>query len=235
MSSIGPGSASYFADVSRELMEGADERPTLDTVVQRAVDVVPGCDSCSLTLRRRRNRTETVAASSELAARADQLQYDLEEGPCLEAAVASEPQVSHKLISSTHWPTWGPRVAEMGVHSVVSIQLSTTDKVLGALNFYGGQPDCFTPDDIDLAAIYATHATNALAAARLATGLRTALHSRHMIGVAQGILMQTYDLTMEQAFELLRRYSSHTNTKLGDVAEYVVGHRRLPDHESPSP
>ena len=65
----------------------------------------------------------------------------------------------------------------------------------------------------------------------MSSGLRTALHSRHMIGVAQGILMQLYELNMDQSFELLRRYSSHTNTKLGEVAEYVVANRALPDDE----
>ena len=67
--------------------------------------------------------------------------------------------------------------------------------MLGALNLYAGTPDAFIRDDVDVAEIYATHATNALTAARLSSGLRTALHSRHMIGVAQGILMQLYELS----------------------------------------
>jgi GAF domain-containing protein len=214
-------------------MEVAGEHPTVQAVVDRAVEVVPGCACCSLTLRRRRNRVETVAASSEVARGADQLQYDLGEGPCLEAALAGEPKVANTLRSSSDWPSWGPRAAETGVQAVVSVQLATADEVLGALNFYGAEPNAFTTEDVDLAAIYATHATNALAAARLASGLRTALHTRHRIGIAQGILMHTYDLTMEQSFELLRRYSSHTNTKLGEVADHVVDHGVLPGDGTP--
>ena len=72
------------------------------------------------------------------------------------------------------------------------------------------------------------HATNALNSARLVSGLQTAVHSRHLIGVAQGILMATYDLTMDQSFELLRRYSSQTNTKIRDVAQHVVDTGALP-------
>jgi AmiR/NasT family two-component response regulator len=101
--------------------------------------------------------------------------------------------------------------------------------VLGALNFYSTDPDAFTREDVDLAEVYTTHATNALTAARMSSGLRTALHSRHMIGVAQGILMHLYGLSMDQSFELLRRYSSHTNTRLSEVAEHVVQHGGLPD------
>jgi GAF domain-containing protein len=224
-----PPSASFFAQVSKDLMQIGEETPTLQSVVEHAVDVVPACDWASVTLRRRRNRTETVAASSDVARQADQLQYDLGEGPCLEVAVTGEPRLSNRLDGSQDWPRWGPRVAETGVHALLGIQLSTADEVLGALNLYSGEPDAFTREDIDVAEVYATHATNALTAARMSSGLRTALHTRHMIGVAQGILMQTYELSMDQSFELLRRYSSHTNTKLGEVAEYVVQHRALPD------
>ena len=34
--------------------------------------------------------------------------------------------------------------------------------------------------------------------------------------------MQNYGIDMEQAFEVLRRYSSHKNIKLREVAEHVV-------------
>ena len=78
------------------------------------------------------------------------------------------------------------------------------------------------------------HATNALNSARLVSGLQTAVHSRHLIGVAQGILMSTYDLTMDQSFELLRRYSSQTNTKIRDVAQHVVDSGSLPRNGDPS-
>ena len=118
------------------------------------------------------------------------------------------------------------------MHALLGIELSTADEVLGALNLYAGTDGAFTRDDLDVAEVYATHATNALTAARMSSGLRTALHTRHMIGVAQGILMQLYELSMEQSFELLRRYSSHSNTKLGEVAEYVVTHRALPDSDA---
>jgi GAF domain-containing protein len=229
-----PRSASFFAQVSADLMQLGEERPTLQSVVEHAVEVVPACDWASVTLRRRRNRTETVAASSDIAREADQLQYELEEGPCLEAAKTGEPRLSNRLEDTEDWPRWGPRASKIGVNAILGIELSTTDEVLGALNLYAGTAGAFSRDDIDVAEVYATHATNALTAARMSSGLRTALHSRHMIGVAQGILMHEYGLTMDQSFELLRRYSSHSNTKLSDVAEHVVQHGSLPDQDSGS-
>jgi AmiR/NasT family two-component response regulator len=56
-----------------------------------------------------------------------------------------------------------------------------------------------------------------------------ALDSRKLIGQAQGILMERFDLDDTHAFEVLRRYSQDSNIKLRDVAQIVVETRRLPD------
>jgi AmiR/NasT family two-component response regulator len=53
--------------------------------------------------------------------------------------------------------------------------------------------------------------------------------SRGVVGQAQGILMERYQISAEQAFALLRRYSSHLNQRLRLVAERVVVDRSLPE------
>jgi GAF domain-containing protein len=221
------GSASYFAELSRDLFAAPHEEPTLDVVVARALEVVGAAQHASVSMRRGRS-TETIAATSALAEDCDRLQYALGEGPCVDAAMEQEPFVSGDLAHDRRWPSWGPRAAETGVASVLSVQLSTPDEVLGALNLYAESTGAFDPDDVDVAVVFTTHAANALGAARLVTGLRTAMESRHLIGVAQGILIHSYGLDLDRSFELLRRYSSHSNTKLRDVAQYVVAHGRLP-------
>jgi AmiR/NasT family two-component response regulator len=62
-------------------------------------------------------------------------------------------------------------------------------------------------------------------------GLAAALVSRHVIGMAQGMLMLRYELTQDQAFEFLRRNSNDQNIKLRDLASRVVmqiGKQRWP-------
>jgi hypothetical protein len=44
--------------------------------------------------------------------------------------------------------------------------------------------------------------------------------------------MSQYDMGLETAFEVLRRYSSHANVKLRDVARIVVERRALPEDYS---
>jgi AmiR/NasT family two-component response regulator len=48
------------------------------------------------------------------------------------------------------------------------------------------------------------------------------MQTRHIIGMAQGILMARHGLTPEHAFGVLRRYSSQQNVRLRVVAERVV-------------
>ena len=43
--------------------------------------------------------------------------------------------------------------------------------------------------------------------------------------------MERFDLDDERAFEVLRRYSQNTNTKLNEVARILVHTRTLPTYE----
>jgi hypothetical protein len=107
--------------------------------------------------------------------------------------------------------------------------MANDDQVLGALNMYSEATHGYDSDAVDLALVFASHAATAISNANLVDGLQTALQSRHLIGVAQGILMAQYDMGLETAFEVLRRYSSHANVKLRDVALQVVESRSLPE------
>jgi GAF domain-containing protein len=221
--------AAYFALMSRELLEEPEESTILPRIVERAVDAVPACDWSGIVLRRRRGRVELIAASSPLADSLDAWQGDLGEGPGLAAIETNESQLVDDVSNDARWPGWAARVTGAGVGSGFSVPLSTESHALGALNLYAAKPFAFDAVSVERAEIFTSHATTAFVAARLVTGLRTAVQSRHVIGAAQGIIMQRYDMTLEASFEVLRRYSSHSNRKLRDVAQLVVDQRVLPD------
>ncbi len=220
--------AAAFARLSNELSNEPAEGTTLLLVVKRASELIPAVDACSVTVRRRRNRLETLVASSELASRCDHLQYELAEGPSIDTVTQEHCYLVEDLTLDERWPRWTLRAAAMGMGSVLSVRLSVGDQPIGALNLYGQRPHAFTHHDVDLAMIYAIHAANALHSARTVTGLRSAQHSRHLIGVAQGILMARFDLDLDQSFKLLERYASESNTKLRELAEQVVSLGDLP-------
>ncbi len=221
--------ARAFAHLAQELMgDPQAEEVTFDTIVKRALEVVPGCAHAGITLRARRGRLESAAASDPLVETCDVLQYELGEGPCLEAVREDARYYSPDLLRDTRWPVWGPRVADLGVASVIAIQLSDGVEPLGALNMYATRAHAFTDDAIDLATTYAIHATNAMQSARLVSGLTSALTTRHEIGMAQGVLMATYDLDPDRAFELLRRVSNNSNVPIRELSRLVAERRRLP-------
>jgi GAF domain-containing protein len=224
--------AAYFALVSRDLLTRSDDQLTFDRIAQRAVEVVPACDFVGITLRRRRGRPESVAVTDPVARKCDDWQYELGEGPCLSAIAEDETYLIDDVARDPRWPRWGPRAAEVGAASILSIRLADDAAALGALNLYSRKPHGWDADSVDLALVFASHAATAVSNTQLVSGLQTALQSRHLIGVAQGILKAQYDMGLETAFEVLRRYSSHTNVKLRDVAQRVVELRALPDDYS---
>ena len=226
---IGADAAAFFARLSQELFGEPEELVTLQRIAERAVDVVPACDWSAISLRRRRGRVETVAVSSPVVEELVGWQYTLGEGPCLDPVSEQDSWVVDDVRNDGRWPRWAGRVADAGIGSILSVRLSTETETLGALDLYAAQPFAFDTDNVDRALIFASHAATAAGAARLVTGLQTAIQSRHLIGVAQGIIMQRYDLTMDASFEVLRRYSSNANLTLRDVARMVVERRLLPD------
>lgn len=210
-----------LAHIVEQLSTEPDESYTLQQVVDQAVANVPGCDMCSVFVRER--KTVQVAATTDPRARAvDDLQFDLDEGPCLsvlrEHEIASVPDTD----TDQRWPRWSSGAAEQGVRSSLSVRLAIEDPYLACLNMYSSRVDGFDDDALEESVVYARLASVALLQAREISGLRSALGNRLLIGAAQGILMERYGLTMGRAFEVLRRHSNDTNTKLHDVAQGVV-------------
>jgi AmiR/NasT family two-component response regulator len=55
--------------------------------------------------------------------------------------------------------------------------------------------------------------------------LQSALATRDRIGQAKGIIMQGYGVDDVRAFEMLRRISQESQTKLADIAQRVIDTR----------
>jgi AmiR/NasT family two-component response regulator len=68
----------------------------------------------------------------------------------------------------------------------------------------------------------ATHAAVALIADDQRLQFKSGLASRDIIGQAKGVIMERFDIDAVRAFELLKRLSQTTNTRLTSVAEELV-------------
>jgi GAF domain-containing protein len=218
-----------FTELARALASGPDEDARLKVAVDAAVDLVTRCDHAGITINEH-GRLVTRASSDDLVCRANKLQTELGEGPCLDVRRDQNTLVSPALAVERRWPVWAPRVhAELGVDSMMSLLIYTDEQSFGALSLYC-EADCrFDADDVAVAQALAGHLSVAMAAEKQIDQLGLALHNRTIIGQAQGVLMVRYDITADQAFDYLRRLSSHANRKLSAVAAEIAETRRIPD------
>ena len=106
------------------------------------------------------------------------------------------------------------------------VRLHTPERTIGTLDLYDSRPHHFSTDDLAVAHVLARHTAIALTRVQDVQNFSIAIDSRKLIGQAQGILMERYDLDPDRAFEVLRRYSQDANVKLRIVAQTIVENRR---------
>jgi GAF domain-containing protein len=222
--------AHHAAEVARLVHGGATVALTAQAVVDLAVSLLQGCDAAGVSLVRK-GEVLTVAKTHPLVASGDAWQYELRQGPCVDAMAHHVYEVeSRDLVAEGRWPQWAPRaVQELGVRSMLSYRLFTSSSLVGALNLYSYTPGAFTEADHDEGHVLAGQAAVALAAGDRMENLQVAVARRTTIGQAQGVLMERFGLTPDQAFQVLVRLSRNGNRKLYDIAQVVVTTRRLPE------
>lgn len=218
-----------LAAISRDLLDEPDVQNMAQRVVDAAAATLKPEIFASISLIRSNKEVETPAASDERAAKADQLQYELSEGPCLDAVWDHEVLQIDDLEADERYPRWSRRAAtDIGIRSVLSLQLFTDGGSLGALNLFSPQVGAFDAEDRGEAQAFAAQAAPAVRRALKEESLRTAMATRTLIGQAQGILIERLRLTPDQAFAVLSRLSQDTNTKLREVARRLVETGEVP-------
>ena len=217
-----------LAEAARSMQEKDSTVEMLDEAVVAATEIIEGCDLAGMSIVNP-DGIDTPAGSGAALRRIDELQFELHEGPCFDALRKDEVVLARNLATDERWPTWGPRVVEeIGVQSIVSYRLFTTKDTLGAMNLYSRTVDAFDEDDVANGEALAAHVAVALADAQNVTHLETAINVRTVIGRAEGILMERFDLSPAQAFAVLRRVSQDRNVKLNRVAAELVRTRETP-------
>lgn len=217
--------AVHFSELSAVLGSSGGGPPDPARVVRVAQHAVPHALHCGLTVLRKAKGARTIAESGPTATAVDRLQYQLHQGPCLDAAVGEAVVLSDDLTTDARWPRFGPRCAEdLGVLSMLSVRVPVGGTDHAALNFYAESTDAFGEVDVPLASLFAPFAGLAVEYAlreQDVGNLEAALTSSRQIGTAIGILMARRRITSEEAFDVLRRASQSLNLKLREVAAEV--------------
>jgi GAF domain len=113
-------------------------------ISRAAVETVDGCDHAAISLVHRHRAIDTVAATDEVPTRVDAIQYEVGQGPCLNAIAEHEVFLADDLADDERWPNFSHRaVEETGVRSMLSFRLFLQDDTLGALNLYSRDVQAF--------------------------------------------------------------------------------------------
>jgi GAF domain-containing protein len=221
--------ADVFVDVADTLVTDFDLIDFLHTVARHAAEIT-GTAAVGLMLADANGQLHYMAASSESARLLELLQLQNSEGPCLECFNSGESVAQPDLRTAyERWPVFAPRAVESGVLAVHALPMRLRDTVIGALNVFGSESVALPAEDQRVLRALADVATIAIIQERamaraelLNEQLQSALTSRIVIEQAKGAVAQTFGVSVERAFEMLRSHARSRHLRLTDLAHTVV-------------
>lgn len=190
-------------------------------------------DGAAISLLTESPSRETLCATDATAARVEELQYTLGEGPCIEAAASGRPVLVPDVEEAggqTRWPVFAAAVAEQaGIGALFALPLQLGTINLGALDLYRSTPGNMS--DAELRDAMRAADTVAL----MLLGQRTdpgdgqwwdhSWASHAEVHQATGMVVAQLGVGTQDAFARLRGYAFSQERLLGDVARDVVARR----------
>jgi hypothetical protein len=180
--------------------------------------------------------SSTVCASDARAARLDEIQIDLGEGPCWDALATRAPVLEHDLQSSSNerWPIASSALRETGLEAVFAFPLAYGRLGIGAVDLYADEVTTLSADDIEdasaLAGVTARHVLHRAIRSieddsAAAFEEKVDSYSRREVHQASGMVSAQLDITVDDALLVLRGHAFATSKSLREVAADVVGRR----------
>jgi hypothetical protein len=174
----------------------------------------------------------SVCTTDEVSARIEELQYDLGEGPCVDA-YRLDRAVLEPDLAAPALPRWlaftGPAL-DAGAKAVFGFPLRVGTVRLGALNLYRDRPGSLGDDQHADAMAMADVAAQAVLllqadapAGRLAAELEAGAEFQYVVHQAAGMVAAQLDISVTQALIRLRAHAFGNERTLTEVAREVVG------------
>lgn len=161
----------------------------------------------------------------------DEVQYRLNEGPCLSAVA-----VGHVVRSATigsgerRWPDFTPRASALALRSVVSLPIRSGGELVGSVNLYSRTPSGFATTPVGQLNDSVQAVGRSLSSVRLLAlvqaGARTlaeALQERIDVDLAVGVLMDRCTMNVNQASVLLTQLARLDGVTTSSAARSVLG------------
>lgn len=206
-------------------------RPALTALMRLAQTQVPTATYAGITVTARRaDHSTPVITDHPGVALIDEIERRHGDGPARRAARRRQIVIVDDLRTDSRWPALSqglPRGAV--IRSIAALPVHLDELSLGALCLYADHPGAFSTADVATVMPYADLMATAWSAVVRETQLQQALRSRDVISQAKGVLRERNGISDEDAFTMLRRLSSITNTPLREVAERVLTPRPHPE------
>jgi len=220
--------ARTVGELRATLPQAGDLLAGLGRVVEATRSVV-GVDGTGLTLAHEDGQPRWVAVSDAAMELLEQVQHDFGEGPCLLAYAEDRVVAVEDLRSERVWDRLAAVVGQLKVRGVLSVPVRLADQPVGTLDVYATRPRAWSPAEVE-----ALGALSVVTAELVSTGvelavrdvevaqLRQALTSRVWIEQAKGVLVATEGVSLDEAFQHLRRQARSSSRKVADLAQEVV-------------
>jgi len=197
----------------------------------RAVrDALPGSIGAGVSILNPHALPVSSGSTDSVVERADALQYQFVQGPCLTAWATQESVLIRDVATDGRWPNWSTAVVDLPIRSVVSTPLISGGEAIGAMKIYADTPDVFEDATTALMELFAapaatllSHIQTAEIPERISESLQSALYSRDLINRACGVIMERHTLTEDQALQQLMREARASRSTLSEVSAALLG------------
>jgi hypothetical protein len=173
----------------------------------------------------------SVCATNTVSALVEDLQYDLGEGPCLDAYHGDRPVLEPDLADPerVRWPALAGPALNAGVRALFGFPLQVGAARLGALNLYRDRPGSLTDDQHADALVMADVAAQAILLlqanappGKLAAELELGADFKYVVHQAAGMVAAQLEVSVGDALVRLRAYAFGNDRPLAEVARDVV-------------
>ncbi|MEU8800055.1 GAF and ANTAR domain-containing protein [Spirillospora sp. NPDC048819] len=218
-----------FVELADTLVAGFDVIELLHTLCERCVELLD-VDAAAVLLADPRGALAFAAASTEQARMLELFQVQDEEGPCLDCFRTGVQVTCGDLgLEPQRWPRFSAVARDCGFTGVTALPLRLREERLGAMNLLRGRAGDLDEEAVMVAQVLADVAAIGLVHERafgrselIVEQLQSALTSRIVIEQAKGVLAERGQISIGEAFTLMRRYARDHNRLLSQVARAVV-------------
>lgn len=215
-----------------EFTRGLTQQHTVEAVLQHLSDYCRGMlPSSGVGVLLLEEQQLTVATTnSEIGDVVEQVEVELEEGPCVDAARTGQPvYVPDLAAAEARYPRFVPRALDAGARAIHALPMTGHGELVGSLNIVSSEPTVMSEAQLSSAQMLCDVAVSYIFAVRLheetselAGQLQNALDARVLIEQAKGVLAERHGESMVEAFQRLRGHARSRSTAVREIARQVV-------------